>query len=322
MFEQYSLLSAIGNTPIVKIEDSPSYFAKLEGFNPFGSIKDRAVAYVIEKAYQDKLITSESVLIESSSGNFAIALAAITKIYGNKCICVIDKNVTPLNRFILDAFGAQIVEVTEYDENGSSLNCRLSTVKKMLSENANLYWINQYDNRFMQDAYYETIGLELSQAFANIDYLFVPVSTCGTIAGLSRKIKKTNPLAKVIAVDVKGSKIFSEDTTQKRHIPGMGASIRPNNLNQAIIDDIILINEVDAIHHCRMLLHKSLLVGGSSGAVSAAIWKYFNGKNTDSIIVGIFPDRGERYYNNVFDSTWCDENIITERKGNHCVIRG
>ncbi len=301
------IINAIGNTPTVFIHGSPSYYAKLEGFNPFGSIKDRAAVYILRKGYEEEVITSKTNIIESSSGNFAIALAAVCQVYRNKFICVVDKNLMPINKKILQSYGAKIVVADKVDENGSYLKNRLEIVKKLISKNDNLYWINQYDNAYIRQAYYDTIGLELCGEFPEVNYIFVPVSTCGTISGLSKRMKEQYSSIKIIAVDVMGSKIFCDTTSEKRHIPGMGASIVPGNLSFAFIDDIISISEKDAICHCRKLLKQGILAGGSSGAVSAAVEKYFRGLPKNDIIISVFPDRGERYLSTIYNNEWCKD---------------
>lgn len=300
------IINAVGNTPTVLVQGSPSYYAKLEGLNPFGSIKDRAAAYVMQKGYEEGIITSSTEIIESSSGNFAVALAAVCRIYGNKFICVVDKSLMPANRQIIQSYGAEILVADEADENGSYLRDRLIIVKKLLAQNSDLHWINQYDNYHISQAYYDTIGVELSKEFTNIDFLFVPISTCGTISGISRKLKEEFPSIRIVAVDIVGSKIFCESSDEKRYIPGMGASITPGNLSYALIDDVVDVTEKEAIRHCRNLLKKSILVGGSSGATSAAIEKYFRG-HAGGTIVAVFPDRGERYLSSIFNDKWCNE---------------
>jgi len=316
-----NIIDTIGNTPYVVVDSLPNYYAKLEGTNPFGSIKDRAAIYVMQKGYEQGIISKKTEIIESSSGNFAIALAAVCQLFGNKFTCVVDPNLTPLNQLILQSYGAKIVMASHADENGSFLRNRLDIVKDLIKKNPNLYWTNQYDNKTIREAYSNTIGKELIRDFQAIDFLFIPVSTCGTISGLSKKMKEAYPSIKIIAVDIVGSKIFDNHTKEKRYVPGMGASITPGNLNYAIIDEIVLVSEKEAINHCRSLLKKSILVGGSSGATSAAIEKYFDKSDMRKTIVAIFPDRGERYFSNIFNDAWCDEKILKKRETDVYAIR-
>ena len=139
-----------------------------------------------------------------------------------------------------------------------------------------------------------------------IDYVFVAVSTCGTLAGTSQKIKEKFPNCKIVAVDIVGSQIF-EQSNHKRHISGIGTGLIPYNLKYAKYDDYMIIEEVDAIAECEKLLSKGIVVGASSGAVAYAIQNYTGQlSNINSRkIVGIFPDRGERYIDTIYDKEWC-----------------
>lgn len=141
-----------------------------------------------------------------------------------------------------------------------------------------------------------------------IDYLFVAVSTCGTLAGTSQKIKEQFPNCKIVAVDIVGSQIF-EQSNRKKHISGIGTGLIPQNLVHAKYDDYMIIEEVDAISECNKLLTKGIVVGASSGAVAYAIQNYTGYSNDlePRKIVGIFPDRGERYLDTIYDKEWCNK---------------
>ena len=177
-----NITDLIGNTPLLKVNDKIEYYAKLEGNNLFGSVKDRAARYLIESAYKDGIIKNDTVIIESSSGNFGIALAGMCKIKGNPFICVVDPNITEINRKIIELLGAQIVIATKSDENGNYVLDRIQIVKDYISKHKNVYWTNQYQNRYVWKAYF-SLGEELCNEMEEINYVFVAVSTCGTLAG-------------------------------------------------------------------------------------------------------------------------------------------
>ena len=181
-----NITDLIGNTPLLKVNDKIEYYAKLEGNNLFGSVKDRAARYLIESAYKDGIIKNDTVIIESSSGNFGIALAGMCKIKGNPFICVVDPNITEINRKIIELLGAQIVIATKSDENGNYVLDRIQIVKDYISKHKNVYWTNQYQNRYVWKAYF-SLGEELCNEMEEINYVFVAVSTCGTLAGTSQK---------------------------------------------------------------------------------------------------------------------------------------
>lgn len=302
------MLSLIGNTPIIRITDNFTCFAKIEGANPFGSMKDRAAAFVIKQLLDQKIINGETEIVESSSGNFGISLAAVCRIYGLRFTCVTDPMIAPTNRKILSIYGANIICANQCDENGSYLQCRLKIIKNLIENRPDVYWINQYNNPLMIQAYENTLAKELLQSVQNIDYVFIPISTCGCIAGISRHLKEINKNTKVIAVDIKGSCIFGP-SNYARHIPGMGASLPPDNLKYAIIDEIVTVSELECVIECRKLIQYGIFAGASSGGAIAAIRKINECKQLRGTVVAIFPDRGERYADTVYSNPWCQEYI-------------
>ena len=302
-----NITDMIGNTPLVRVNDKVKYYAKIEGSNLFGSVKDRAARYLMENAYNDGIIKNDTVIIESSSGNFGIALAGMCKIKGNSFICVVDPNITEVNRKIIELLGAEIIIASKTDENGNYVQDRIQIVRDYITEHENVYWTNQYENQYVWKAYF-SLGEELCNELEQIDYVVVAVSTCGTLAGASWKIKEQFPDCKIIAVDIAGSQIF-ERSKKKKHISGIGTGFVPQNLTHAKYDDYMIINEMDAVSECNNLLSKGIVVGASSGAVAHAIQNYEGYAENLKMkkIVGIFPDRGERYLDTIYDKEWCSK---------------
>lgn len=303
------ILDFIGNTPLIEIEDNDNkIFFKFEGTNIFGSSKDRSAVYVLKKLLNDKVINHETTIIESSSGNMGIALAAICKILGLRFICVVDPHISPVNEYLIINYGGEIIKVDEVDENNSYLKTRIKTVNQLKENIDNSYWFNQYSNPLVCEAYM-SIAYEMVEQLPAVDYIFIAVSSAGTISGISNAIKEKNPNIKIIAVDVKGSKVFDSQTNTKRHLSGIGSSIRSINLDSSKIDDIILVNEKDGVLNCRELLQKHLIfAGGSSGCVYSAIKEYINLNNIkNKNIIGLLNDRGDRYVSNVYNDDWCEK---------------
>ncbi len=297
------ILDLVGNTPLVKIYEDKNILLKIEGANLFGSIKDRAAVYIIERGIEDGFINRDTEVIESSSGNFAIALAGICNIKDIKFSCVIDPLISQVNKRILEIYKANIIIADVCDSNGSYVRERIRIVNSVLENNSNFYWPNQYDNPIICEAYEKTIGTEIAQ-IKDLDYVFVAVSTCGTIAGISKALKHLKPNVKVIAVDIEGSKIF-QNKGSKKYINGMGASFTPANLEHAIIDDVIMINTDECISGCARLLEKGIFAGGSSGAVFAACLKYSRQhKLEEKVLLCVLPDRGERYIDTIYNNQW------------------
>jgi 2,3-diaminopropionate biosynthesis protein SbnA len=306
-------LERVGNTPMVQFQipgfKNINLFTKLEFYNPTGSVKDRAASYIIKKLLARKEIDKDTTLIESSSGNFGIALSAFCKKNGLKFIAVVDPCILTINEILIKSFGAEMVKVNVPDCNGGYLLSRIKKVKELVREIDNSYWVNQYGNPYNAEAYYHTLGHEICRQMENIDYIFIGVSSGGTITGVSNKIKERFPQSRVIAVDIIGSVIFGHPP-QKRYIPGIGSSMVPEILKKAKIDDVVMIDEVSTIEMCHELLKKHYtFAGGSSGSVFAAIKKFFTGEkiNGKVNVVTIFADRGERYADTVYNEKWCSD---------------
>lgn len=302
----HHVLDYIGHTPCVLLnsDEIPNMdlFCKLEYYNPCGSIKDRAAWYVITRLINEGKINKDSLIIESSSGNFGIALSFYCKKYGIPFCCVIDKNICEINEFLIRRICDMVYMIDELDQNGGYLLNRINKVHELLEQHQNSFWINQYMNPIICEAYYHHLGDEIVNDIPHLDYAFIGVSSGGTISGLSRRLKKEYPQIRIIAVDVKGSVIFG-GSPEKRSIPGIGSSVIPENLKSAIIDDIVIVSEQETIESCYRLLEQHMLfVGGSSGSVFAATKKYFQKREitTLSKALLILPDRGDKYFGIVY----------------------
>ena len=281
-------------------------FAKLEYVNPNGSIKDRPAYWILKRAAERGEIRDHTTVIESSSGNFASALASFTRLVGLPFIPVIDPNISGTYESFLRRVCPRVVKVEERDDTGGFLKTRLQMVKHLCATVPNAYWPNQYGNPDAMEAHYRTTAGEICADFDSLDYAFIGVSTAGTIAGMSRRLKEHYPDVKIIAVDTRGSVIFG-DAPRKRHIPGIGSSIVPPLLSRAVIDDVVLISERETVAACRELLtDHGLFVGGSSGSAFAAVQRYAPRMPKDRLPTVLFlcADRGTPYLDTVFDPAW------------------
>lgn len=316
-----NILQKVGKTPLVTIleDENLHIHAKLESCNPTGSVKDRAAEYIIEKCLENKTISGNTTLIESSSGNFGISLAAFCKKHNLRFICVIDPHISPINEMLLKNLGAEVIKVSEPDDNGGYLLSRLKKVNELCESYYDCYWVNQYENPLAAEAYHNSLGSEIiKQISFEPDYLFCGVSSGGTITGLSQKMKCLFPSIKVVAVDIVGSVIFGNPPA-KRFIPGIGSSIVPKILKNALIDEVMVVDELQTIDACLYLLRNhALFMGGSSGSVFAGIKQYFEMKSISEStnILTVFPDRGERYYHTVYNDQWRNqfETIISKEQ--------
>ncbi|HYT71389.1 MAG TPA: 2,3-diaminopropionate biosynthesis protein SbnA [Gemmatimonadales bacterium] len=281
-------------------------FAKLEYVNPVGSIKDRPAYWILKRAAERGDIRDDTTVIESSSGNFAAALAAFTHLVGLKFIPVIDPNIAGAYESFLRRLCPTVVKVEDRDETGGFLKTRLRMVEHLCATIPNAYWTNQYGNLDAVEAHYELTAAEICADFESLDYVFIGVSTAGTIAGMSRRLKERYPNVRIIAADTQGSAIFG-DAPRKRHIPGVGSSIVPPLLSHARIDDVVLIPERETVAACRDLLTThGLFAGGSSGTVFAAVKRY-TARMPEArrpTVLFVCADRGTPYLDTVFDPTW------------------
>jgi cysteine synthase A len=281
-------------------------FAKIEYMNPVGSIKDRSAYWILKRAAERGDIGDRTTIVESSSGNFACALAAITRLVGLRFIPVIDPNISGTYESFLRRLCPEVVKVENRDDTGGFLKSRLEMVKQLCAKVPDAYWTNQYSNPDAVDAHYQLTAGEVCADFKSLDYVFVSVSTAGTIAGMSRRLKEAYPDVRIVAVDSQGSAIFG-DTPRKRHIPGLGSSIVPPLVSQAWIDDVVLIPERETVAACRELLFDhGLFVGGSSGSAFAAVKRYaprMAGASNPTVLF-VCADRGTPYLDTVFDPTW------------------
>lgn len=310
------ILSTIGGTPLVSLRRLlPSagfhLYAKLEAFNPGGSIKDRPALVILDEALRSGTIGPETVVIESSSGNMGIGLAQACRYHGLRFICVVDLKTSEQNLRVLRAYGAEIDMVREPDPaSGELLQARLNRVQELVQEIDGAFWPNQYANLHNPGSHFRTTMHEVATALAGkVDVLFVATSTCGTIRGCAEYARDHGLTTRIVAVDALGSLIFS-DQAGKRLIPGLGAGLRPPLCEPSLIDDVVLVKDVDSIAGCRRLVaRESILAGGSSGAVVAALERLQDTIPIGANCVLIFADRGERYLETVYDDGWVKEHF-------------
>ena len=305
-----SVLACVGRTPLVELSrqfppPGATVIAKLELMNPSGSMKDRSAAFIVERGLADGTIAPTSHLIESSSGNFGIALATAARVHDLAFTCVVDPKTTPANLRVLTSLGANVEIVTEPDQHGCYLDARLRRVAELCREGPEMVWINQYANERNWQAHYHGTAAEiLADLDRPLDCLVVPVSTTGTILGLARRLRLAFPALRVVAVDAAGSVIFG-GPPGPRHVPGLGAGRIPELLAPAEIDEVISISDRDAVAGCRQLaVSEGILAGGSSGAVVAAIARRRPRLPAEWQLLTVLADRGDRYLDQVYDDAW------------------
>jgi len=311
------ILAAIGGTPLVRLENifEPSHFncyAKLEGLNPGGSSKDRPSVAIVERALQTGEIDSDTLIIESSSGNTGIGLAQVCAYHGLRFRCIVDPKVTKQNVDILAAYGAEIEIIESPDPlSGEFLPAKLKRINEILAKTENSLWVNQYASEENSAAHYRSTIKEILRDLDGhmLDYLFIATATCGTIRGCLDYLAEHGYPTKVIAVDALGSQIFSNHK-HDRLVPGLGSAICPELTPKKGVHKYLHVTDIDCVVGCRRLARKeAILAGGSSGGVISAVDRMSKEIPENSTVVVLLPDRGERYLDTIYSDTWVQENL-------------
>jgi N-(2-amino-2-carboxyethyl)-L-glutamate synthase len=301
-----SIADVVGRTPLVRLsrlftESEVEVIAKLEFLNPLGSSKDRVARYVLQNLVARGMMLPGGRVVESTSGNFGIALAAIGPLFGLSITCVVDPHISRSNLVILRRLGAEVEMVVEPDRHGGYLETRLARVQGIVAEDPKALWINQYANELCWKAHVDGIAAELvDQLDRPADVLVGPVSTTATLLGTARGLRARWPELRVVAVDAEGSAVFG-GRSQPRRLPGLGASRPSELLLPGEVDEVCRIGEPAAIQGCLDLLgSEGILAGASSGAVVSALRTLIPRLPSGSCVVTLLPDRGERYIDLVF----------------------
>jgi cysteine synthase A len=310
-----NILSTIGHTPLVRLTrvlpDCPfCLFAKLEGFNPGGSAKDRPALHILRDAMRTGAIKPWTVVIESSSGNLGIGLAQACRYLGLRFICVVDPKTAAENIRILRAYGAEIDLVSKpHPVTGEFLQARIDRVQTLLQTIEDSFWTNQYANLGNARAHRTTMDEISTELDGRIDYLFVATSTCGTLRGCAEYVRDHHLNTTLFAVDAHGSVIFG-GRPAKRLIPGHGAGRRPELYRADLADECLWVTDLDCVVGCRRLVHsEAIFAGGSSGGVLMAVEQVKERIPRGAACVVIFHDRGERYLDTIYSDEWVAEHF-------------
>ena len=293
-------------SPTIEVPDERlRLYAKLGCNSLIGSIKDRPAFEVLRCAILTGELSEGITVVESSSGNFALALAAFCRLLKLDFVPVIDPNISPWNEARLRLLCRTVVRVDECDETGGYLRCRLRKVQELLRTMGPAYWPNQYCNPVGMTAHYEHTAAEICSAVPSLDYAFIGVSSGGTIAGVSHRLKSHYPDIRVIAVDAVGSAVFASEP-QRRYLSGLGSSVVPELVTHALIDEVMHVTEVESVEACQKLLQLGLFVGASSGSGYAAAQRYFAQARFDNKpnVLFLCCDHGIAYMDTVFDEEW------------------
>ena len=298
-----SALELVGDTPLLRLHgytkaegmEEAAIFAKLEGFNPAGSVKDRVALSMIEEAEKEGKLKPGSTIIEPTSGNTGIGLAAIAAAKGYQTIMVLPETMSVERRTILKAYGAKLV----LTEGSKGMKGAIEEANKLHEFMKDSLIMGQFTNPANPESHRITTGPEIwEQTEGKVDVFVAGVGTGGTITGVGEYLKSKNPDVRIVAVEPAGSPVLSQGKTGAHKIQGIGAGFVPEVLNRNIIDEVLPIEDEDAFAQARSFgRHEGILVGISSGAALMAVKMLaerseYRGKN----IVVLLPDLGDRYF--------------------------
>ncbi|WP_456457022.1 cysteine synthase A [Thermovibrio sp.] len=290
-----SILSEIGNTPLLRIEiEGVELFLKLESFNPGGSIKDRVALAIIEDALKRGELTEDKVVVEATSGNTGIGIALVCAAKGLKCLIVMPENMSQERKKLLRAYGAELL-LTPAEE---GIPGAVKRLEELLKADPEKYFpTRQFENPLNPKVHYQTTAKEILTQLGELPNLFVAgVGTGGTFTGVSRRFKEVNPSCKCVAVEPKECSALLGTPISPHRIQGIGPGFIPKVLDLSLIDKVITVSYEEAKHYSRLLAREFGVLGGiSAGANVAASLKASKEFNVKRRIITVVPDTGERY---------------------------
>jgi 2,3-diaminopropionate biosynthesis protein SbnA len=283
-----------------------SLFLKCEAFNFPGSIKLKAANSMVEGAEKEGILKSGSALVESSSGNLGLALSMISANKGYDFVCVTDSRCNRSIMRYMQALGARVHIITHAapDSDGGLLGARIGYVRALCASDKRYVWLNQYANPGNWNAHFRTTAPAITCEFPQLDVLFIGSGTTGTLMGCARYLRERPRPVHVVAVDSVGSVTFGS-AAGRRMIPGLGTAVRPPQLDESYVDEVVLVEEADTIRTCRRLAKHGFLFGGSTGTVVFAAINWLKQHNANDLTaVAIAPDLGERYVDTIYNNEW------------------
>ena len=296
-----NILETVGNTPLVELNNlkeklsfAGNIIAKVEFFNPEGSVKDRIAKAMIEEAEKAGLINKNTVLVEPTSGNTGIGLSMVAASKGLRIILTMPETMSIERRNLLKAYGAELV----LTDGSKGMKGAIEKAEELAKEIPNAFIPSQFTNPANPNIHYLTTGKEIYRDLdGKVDFFVAGVGTGGTISGTGKALKEQNPNIKVVAVEPATSPVLSEGHAGPHKIQGIGAGFVPKTLDTSIYDEIIPVSNEDAFATGKLIARtEGMLVGISSGAaLFAAIQLAKRPENKDKNIVVLLPDTGERY---------------------------
>ena len=312
-----NILEAVGHTPVVRLRRStehlaPTICAKVESFNPGGSIKDRIAVNMILAAERKGVLKPGGTIIEATAGNTGLGLALVGAVRGYRCIFVLPDKMSEDKVRLLRAYGAEVV-ITPTNVPPDSPESYNGVADRLAGEIKGAWRARQFTNLENPQAHYEQTGPEIwEQTGGKITAFVAAAGTGGTISGVGRYLKEQNPAIRVIGADIEGS-ILSGGTPGSWRVEGIGEDFVPSTLNAQVVDEWIRVSDADSfITARRVTRQEGILLGGSSGTSLAAAFRYAQRCKSNDLIVVLCPDTGRNYLSKMYDDTWMAHNGYLE----------
>lgn len=309
----HSVLDLIGGTPVVKLrilpgKDDAEVWAKLESFNPGGSVKDRICLGMIEAAERDGKLKPGATIVEPTSGNTGIGLALVAAVKGYRLILTMPDTMSDERRSLLTAYGAHLILTSDTKGMGGAIH----KAEELLQQHRNYFMPQQFNNPANPEMHRRTTALELLKQFKKIDAFVAGVGTGGTITGVGEVLKDRMKGVRVCAVEPASSAVISGGEPGYHKIQGIGPGFVPGVLNRQVLDEVITVSDEEATNYSRRLAaEEGLLVGISSGAACCAALRVAKALGKGHVVVTIFADKGEHYLStDLFnDKRWTQNSI-------------
>ena len=310
-----NLLELVGHTPLVRLrtgipDSGPRAYVKLEFLNPTGSVKDRMVLHVVQKAMREGRLHAGDTIVDNTSGNTGVSMGMVAALTGLKAVIVTPQKTSQEKVDLIRSYGAEVIvtptEAGHHDPEGCYM------VARRLARERGYFDLDQYDNQVNVEAHYVSTGPEIWDGTdGRVTHFVAGIGTGGTFSGAARFLKEKNPAIRTIAVDPEGS-IFAEYIRTRRvtegtiyKVEGIGTDVITKALHPQYVDEVVTVSDRDSFERARLIARsEGISAGGSSGSVAVAMERVAAGLGPNALLVGIFADGGIRYLSKYFSDQW------------------
>lgn len=310
-----NILDLVGNVPMVRLRtgipgNGPQAYVKLEFLNPTGSVKDRMVLYVVQKALNDGVIKRGDTIIDNTSGNTGVAMGMVASVFGLRAIVVTPEKTSKEKVDLIRSYGVEVVITPTEAAHEDPAGCYM--VARRMAREHGYFDLDQYNSQDNVESHYLTTGREIwDDTEGRITHFVCGIGTGGTFSGAARYLKEKNPALKAIAVDPVGS-VFTDYIRDKKvvegtayKVEGIGSDVITAALHPHLVDEVIAVSDEDSFNRARLVARQEgICAGGSSGSVAMAMEKVAAKLGPEAVMVGIFADAGIRYLSKCYNDDW------------------